>query len=408
MLFLTGLVGTGKSSLMHTMAEKAEQEGLNSAAWFFWRYDNTRNSKQRIIPTLAYQLGLRNPTFQQALHATIQRDPSILTKNMTQQISALIIKPWKAAFPSDQHVVPFVLFIDGLDECQSISDQRDILEGLVAAITLIPAIPIKVVLASRPEDFVRNLISPPEELAGFIHHIQLEDYDATGEIREYFSAIFRNIRQSHPARHATQLDDWPSKDDFEALVECANGHWIFADTVARYLISHDDTPVVRLQEILDLRDGSNNLQGAFFELDVLYLHILNNAASGEMGGQRGEDPRCTARVIWMAVFFQAKGTVSQIENHLGYEQGYLRRRLSHLGSLVSFSTCDFKDLNTGRQAEAVRVGHKSFTDFMLDPERCGPFFISYRSILLDLARRDMEWVADATEEGGWIALCVIL
>ncbi|KAH6906307.1 hypothetical protein BKA70DRAFT_405771 [Coprinopsis sp. MPI-PUGE-AT-0042] len=345
MLVLTGLAGTGKSSLMHTMAEKAENAGLNSAAWFFGKCDHTRNSKQRLIATLAYQLGLRHPEFQGMLHATIQHDPSILTKNVTQQFNALIIKPWKAISPPKQTIPFFVLFIDALDECQSDFDQRDILEGLVNAITLVPAFPLRVVLASRPEDFVRNVISPSEELAGLIHHIRLEDYSAIEEIRKYLSTAVRLIRQNHPARHSGQLNDWPSPEDFEALVLRANGHWIYADTVIHYLMSHDGSPIVRLQEVLRTEEGRGT--GPFRDLDDLYSQVLFEATVSEVGQYSLATPRKIARLVWLASFFQSKGTVGQIEIHLDLEFGELRHRLSKLGSLVSFSTQDIKDPNTG-------------------------------------------------------------
>ncbi|KAH6897613.1 hypothetical protein BKA70DRAFT_1528767 [Coprinopsis sp. MPI-PUGE-AT-0042] len=261
MLVLTGLAGTGKSSLMHTMAEKAENAGLNSAAWFFGKCDHTRNSKQRLIATLAYQLGLRHPEFQGMLHATIQHDPSILTKNVTQQLNALIIKPGKQ-YP--RQIKPFPS-----SSC------------LVNAITLVPAFPLRVVLASRPEDFVRNVISPSEELAGLIHHIRLEDYSAIEEIRKYLSTAVRLIRQNHPARHSGQLNDWPSPDDFEALVLRANGHWIYADTVIHYLMSHDGSPIVRLQEVLRTEEGRGT--GPFRDLDDLYSQVLFEATVSEVG-----------------------------------------------------------------------------------------------------------------------------
>ena len=60
LLCMTGAAGAGKSALQQTIAERCAQSGILGCAFFFSSQDPTRNDISRIIPTIAYQLGIRN------------------------------------------------------------------------------------------------------------------------------------------------------------------------------------------------------------------------------------------------------------------------------------------------------------------------------------------------------------
>jgi type II secretory pathway predicted ATPase ExeA len=64
LLCMTGAAGAGKSALQQTIAERCADAGILGVAFFFSSQDPTRNNLSRIISTIAFQLGQKDPTLQ--------------------------------------------------------------------------------------------------------------------------------------------------------------------------------------------------------------------------------------------------------------------------------------------------------------------------------------------------------
>ena len=61
LLCMTGAAGSGKSALQQTIAELCIKSNILSAAFFLSSADPTRNNISFIVPTIAYQIGLKHP-----------------------------------------------------------------------------------------------------------------------------------------------------------------------------------------------------------------------------------------------------------------------------------------------------------------------------------------------------------
>src|SRR5882757_7658152 len=129
MMWLFGAAGAGKTAIAKRIAELAAEKGLLIGTFFFSRTSSSRNNKDRLIPTLAYQLALSIPDTRIYIEDAIERDPVIFKKNMETQIDTLLIKPFQSAL-TQTITSPKLIVIDGLDECQDTQTQVAILEAI--------------------------------------------------------------------------------------------------------------------------------------------------------------------------------------------------------------------------------------------------------------------------------------
>ena len=61
--WLNGLAGTGKSTIAQTVSERAFADGLLGASFFCSCDDEDHSNLQFILPTIAFQLAHKYPTF---------------------------------------------------------------------------------------------------------------------------------------------------------------------------------------------------------------------------------------------------------------------------------------------------------------------------------------------------------
>jgi adenylylsulfate kinase-like enzyme len=73
--WLSGLAGTGKSTIAQTFAETAFADGMLGASFFCSRDFKDRSNLQTIFRTLAYQLAYRYPNFRAKLLEVLKANP---------------------------------------------------------------------------------------------------------------------------------------------------------------------------------------------------------------------------------------------------------------------------------------------------------------------------------------------
>lgn len=106
------------------------------AAFFFSSLEHRRSDVLRVIPTLSYQLAIRNANYKNFVTQQLASDPSVLDATLPIQFQKLIIEPFsRLNLPTAQQAVnprPYLIILDGVDECQDEDAQCELIELIFA------------------------------------------------------------------------------------------------------------------------------------------------------------------------------------------------------------------------------------------------------------------------------------
>ncbi|KAF8955623.1 hypothetical protein BDZ97DRAFT_260466 [Flammula alnicola] len=378
-LWVYGPAGAGKSAIAQTIAEMCAKAGILAASFFFSRTAPGRNRKTHFIPSLAYQLCISIPKIRVHVAMAVDNDPSIFSRSLLSQIEALIIKPFNKAAAGDEtqgyrQVRPRLIIVDGLDECDDASSQREILEALSASVRQL-AVPISFLVSSRAEHEIRQVFNSPL-MRSFMTGMPLDNsYEPDADIRVFLKSKFTEIKENHPSR-AYLPPEWPSTKDIDHLVEKSSGQFIYASTVMKYVESRHNLPVHRLKVVLGLSAAVNDADAPFAQLDALYAHILSSVHDSNL-------QKALEILSWS--FLDIFDWPLALADHLfSLQSGGARMIISDLHALLHIPEIDSTD-------QELRILHASFPDFLLDQSRSRRFFIDASMAHTNLARRWLDY-----------------
>lgn len=423
--WINGPAGVGKTAIAQTLCQHLKALGRLGGSFFLSRRITGRSDPHTLFPTLAYQLAIAYPEFGREIDTIIQTDESILYKTMERQLDQLIADPLQRV---ETLPVPLVLLIDGLDEAGLEKDQTSIIQLL--GLHLLPQrYPLKIIITSRPEPWINDAFSSEhlrDNTQGyFLHHTAETDND----IRIFLKSGFEKIRSNHERmRHGSK--HWPSDQDIEELVKRASGQFIFASTILRYLEDPSSHPAGRLKEIMRAMASSsashrNSLNSPFRALDNLYIQVLSTSSNihrtlAVLGATLAfiEAPRAT-RLLDVPVSVKRFPSYSHSRDSTsieGRKYNHSTDRSSRAsgvnGGTRPLYILDWVELvlnlSPGDGASALRTVlslidisstteggvkfyHKSFQDFLLDPNRSEKYFIDinkeYSNLILWALKR---------------------
>jgi hypothetical protein len=367
-MWLFGPAGAGKSAIAKKIAELAAEKKLLIGTFFFSRTSSTRNTQDKLIPSLAYQLAQSVPSTRAHIEDAIERDPAIFHKNLQTQIDTLLVEPFRSA---QTQIVPSqkLIIIDGLDECNNSQAQVAILDAISRSFPE-HNLPIRFLIASRPE-IELNTSFNNNPLKSIHRRLALDDtYHPDDDIRLFFSDHFEQIRLTHPLRSSIPTP-WPTEHSLKSLVQKSSGQFIFAATVVKFVQSKLHRPVVRLSIILGISPSATN---PFTELDALYNQILSSVG----------DITLTLRVL--SLYTAAPSLASWLdigylsETFLELEEGDIALALINLSSIISYD----------KSYDGVKIHHASLVDFLSDKRRSNEFYIDMASACTDHACRTLQ------------------
>ena len=97
---------------------------------------------------------MKVPGLRQHVNHIMELDPTLHTKSMDVQLRNLtIIDAFRHLSPLPQR--PYLVIIDGLDECNDKATQQSILRLLCETIT-VHKLPLRFLIGSRPESHIRD------------------------------------------------------------------------------------------------------------------------------------------------------------------------------------------------------------------------------------------------------------
>ncbi|KAF9555991.1 hypothetical protein CPC08DRAFT_108612 [Agrocybe pediades] len=390
-MWLNGAAGCGKSAIAQSTVESCIERGVLLASFFFNRSDSTRNHAGSLVATLAYQLYCAFPEtkVQTEILSAIKKDPLIFKKTLQQQFTTLIIQPLKTYFSRDQstpHCVPFLIVIDGLDECTDRNAQKAILTGLANSLRL-SNLYVPIFVASRPEHDIK--LSFGSKSLKDIHtclSLDLEDEnDANSDIALYLFDRFAEIKDDFDNRTSGRklAQDWPGDEVIKTLVWKSSRQFIYAATVIRYVESTRHRPDHRLDVVLNLRPVNGD--HPFAELDELYAMILESALDIEK----------VLHVLSLLLMVENSDIrCLKIEKLLSFDKGEVETLFCDMGALVQ--VYNYTDqYNPKASGLCLRFLHALLGEYLLNATRSKQFHIDM----------DYETIKHLTHMLQYLALC---
>ncbi|KAJ7681863.1 hypothetical protein DFH06DRAFT_283251 [Mycena polygramma] len=263
--WLHGPAGAGKSAIMQTLCQRLHSTGNLGGAFFFKREHPTRGNARVLFATLAYQLALNVGQLKPLISQSVESDPSIVARQMRVQLGKLIVEPSQALRDS----TTLIFLVDGLDECDTLDAQAEVLRSICTAIHRHPT-KFRFLVASRPEAHIRDVF----EDASFDGILHLQNVEQSfDDIRTYFLDEFSRIHREHRHTMSGIPTPWPSPQIVKVLVEKSSGYFMYASTVIKFVDDKDSRPTERLAAVQNLSSIDSDTPFAHF--DQLYIQILS-------------------------------------------------------------------------------------------------------------------------------------
>ncbi|KAF2180324.1 HET-domain-containing protein [Zopfia rhizophila CBS 207.26] len=361
--WLNGLAGTGKSTIARTVAQKYNEHKRLGASFFFSRDGGDVGHAEKCVASIAVQLASSVPTLHQHICNAVSEDSNIASKGLRDQWNQLIFRPLSQL--DGRSVQPsLIIVIDALDECEGEDDVQSVLQLLAEANNL-GAARLLVFLTSRPETPVRLGF---RAMPGFIHHDLVLHHISRAtvdhDIATFLRDRFREMREEFEELPAI----WPEDDKIEYLVERADGLFIYAATVCRFIKGDGQwLPQDLLGLVIpDARSGQLPewerdvpSQSPTWKLDEIYTQILRRSVQG--GRDKDRTVQTLKQVIGSFAILAEPLPAATLANLLQMRPEAVNIRIQHLHSV----------LNVPRNPDhPIRLLHPSFRDFLFDKHRC--------------------------------------
>ncbi|KAF4612642.1 hypothetical protein D9613_011794 [Agrocybe pediades] len=370
--WLNGMAGTGKTTILYTFCQWLEENSRLGGNFFCSRGSGSCRSLNKILPSLAYQLAHYSAAFRSQLCTILEDYQSPQTLNVGSQFKWVLETPLeksKEAIPEG-----VVMVIDALDECESALETRLFLETLLK---LVHRLPVKIIVASRPEPIIITKMQSPGFCPSTIHLHDVEKSLVEADIRKYLEEALSSM--SPP----------PSPGILDELARRSGKLFIYAATVARYVNPEAiklNLSERRLQAILDITSPTSGLL-LYQEIDDLYTKILDGAFNPkEYEHKERENAALILRTVVCAMEPLSTQTLSVL---LAFKHEEVENTLSRFKSVLHV-----QEGPTG----VVSILHASFPDFMFDKSRslhfhCNPgdFHMELSSFCFDVMGKELRF-----------------
>jgi hypothetical protein len=350
--WLSGLAGTGKSTIARTIARAYSDRSRLGASFFFSRGGGDVGHAGKFVTSIAIQLASNVPTLQQHISEAIAEQTNITSQSLRDQWQQLVLRPLSKLHVSSSQSI-YVLVVDALDECDDDNNIRIVLHLLAEARSL-ERVSLRVFLTSRPEIPIRYgfcQISDAEHLDFVLHNISPSIIDH--DISTFLEHNLRLIGQED-----AQEPDWPGLVAIRCLVEIASGLFIWAATACRFI--REGLSAEERLGIL-LKGGSAPAMPEE-HLNGIYVTVLRNSI--QPGYTEEEKQRLQGMlrdVLGGIVILFSPLPIKPFSRLLHTTKNQVDRTLKNLHAILDIPT---------DPARALRLHHPSFRDFLLDNNKC--------------------------------------
>ncbi|KXN88523.1 hypothetical protein AN958_07231 [Leucoagaricus sp. SymC.cos] len=363
LLLLLGPAGVGKSAIMQTLAEIEAQRSM--IATLFFSATQRRSDPAKVIATIAYRIAVQHSPYHKFLRSALAADPKLIEKSIKAQFSTFFVLPFvKMKLHSGPS--PLIIFIDGLDECDGREEQLLFLALISHFTTFYPEAPLLWVVASRPEEHVTTFLARRRLRSCYDkEEFSVDSTEACEDMECYLRLEFEKIRASNPVIRSL-FPHWPPENEFLKLLIAAVGHFAYGTTVIRFISQGD--PISRFQLILDLMKTATSSSGAgslrpMAQLDALYEHLVSRVEPEDRPGAK--DILGFLHINLENYIDNGNRNMVFMCNWLGMAPNVAYSALCQLHSVLDVPLPD------AAISTRIKIYHKSFSDFLCDPNRSG-------------------------------------
>ncbi|CAE6429039.1 unnamed protein product [Rhizoctonia solani] len=252
---LSGMAGTGKTTIANTLCGLLDGQHQLGASFFCTRLLPECRSPKLILPSIAHQLSRFSYPFRSSLARVLENNPDVHTQAIRIQFKRMIFDPLQevaGSLPPDMLIV-----IDALDECDEPENAIQVLEMLI---TYASDLPTKFFVSSRSESQIRRAMAGLN--SRMVLH-ELDDKVVKEDIRVYFRTELAYMSLS--------------EQQISAMVERAGVLFIYAATAVRYIGARKNSVDAKKRLDIVLGVSGPTVSTKDKEIDSLYNAILASA-----------------------------------------------------------------------------------------------------------------------------------
>jgi hypothetical protein len=352
--WLSGLAGTGKSTVTRTVAAKYSAKGSLGASFFFSRGGGDVAHAGKFVTSIAVQLASSVPTLHQHICNAITERSDIASRSLRDQWHYLVLGPLSKLESRDCQLL-YILVVDALDECDDEQNIR-IIPQLLAEARSLEKVRLRVFLTSRPEVPIRSEFChiPDAEHKDFILH-NISPSIVDNDIYIFLEYNLRLIKEER------RLDTyWPGEGVIRRLVCIASGLFIWASTACRFIREGKRFGAKRLDTIL--HSSGSAITAPEKHLDEIYTTVLKHSVAPEYTDDEKEELyRMLRQILGSIVILLSPLSISALGRLLRVTEGDISHTLDDLHSVLDIPK---------NQTQPLRLHHPSFRDYLLNNNRC--------------------------------------
>jgi hypothetical protein len=352
--WLSGLAGTGKSTIARTIARKYYEEERLGASFFFSRGGGDASHAGRFFTSVAAHLASKSPSIKRYICEAIAEHGDIASQSLRDQWHQLVLRPL-SKLNGSSFQCSLVLVVDALDECDGEDDIRIIVQ-LLAEVRSLRNVRLRVFMTSRPEIPIRHGINQIPEAGhqGFVLH------NISPAIIDHDISIFLEYNLRIIGQERALAAGWPGEQAIKRLVQNTSGLFIWAATACRFIREGRRFASKRLSIILQ---GGSSVAAPEKQLNEIYITVLKNSVYHTYDEQETEELyNMLRRILGSIVILFSPLSADSLANLLHLPKEDVDQTLEDLHSIL-----DIPDYH----ARPIRLHHPSFRDFLLDKDRCG-------------------------------------
>ncbi|CAI0649687.1 unnamed protein product, partial [Colletotrichum noveboracense] len=410
--WLSGMAGTGKSTISRTVAKAFDDNNFLGASFFFKRGETDRNKASLFFSTIARQLVRQRTDIQPCVLNAIKKTDNISSKGIKEQFEKLILDPLedaqltnareteaaeivkraretndpefenlsenmkyrKAISQADELseselklVTPptLILVIDALDEC-AVEEDIEVVIPLLSSLVKSKASGLKVFIASRPEVALRYEFHSIGDVHLEIRLHKVPNNVVFADIKTFFLGELTEIKHKWNTKHrnnpSRQLrTDWPGQKRLKYLAEKAVPLFIHAATVCRFIRDPFSSPEVRLSQLL-----RTEVNGLHDKMSIIYLPVLWQYKAEKPGPELNCVLERFRKVVGTVILLEQPLSVESISSFLNTDITDVDLILDPLRSVLDIPE---------KLGNPVKLFHLSFRDFLLS-QSAEDFFIN--------------------------------